>query len=62
MIAEWTGQNPGTDLPTAYLGDGDGPLAFFRSRFPVGLFGMETDVLGGSDLPHKWLLAVLARA
>ena len=59
MIAEWIGRNPGTDLPTVYL-EHNAPRAGVAE--PPRPLGMETDVLGGSDLPHKWLPAVLARA
>ena len=52
-------RNPGTDLPTVYLEHNAPRAGVAESLHP---FGMETDVLGGSDLPHKRLRAVLARA
>jgi glycosyltransferase involved in cell wall biosynthesis len=136
LIAEWTGRQPGRDLPTVYLehntprGDvpstvhpaagrpeipivhvthfnnlmwdcGAGPtvviehgvpdpgyrysgeipaaaavinepvrrgrvtgtdlLGSLRTQVPVDLFGMETEPLGGADLPHKQLLDELPR-
>jgi glycosyltransferase involved in cell wall biosynthesis len=36
-------------------------LGSLRSRVPVDLFGMETEPLGGADLPHKQLLDELPR-
>lgn len=44
------GRVTGTDL-----------LAPLRARFPVDLFGMGTQPLGGTDLPHKRLLDELPR-